>query len=166
MTGRKYTYEQLRQLTRRFGSALSRMGFRQGEVAGLILPNMPEFPIALFGASGIGMPVTLANPLYTDGKCLSRFVTRTKSPSSFLAEELTHQCVTTGVTVLIGVPMLAEKMLQVMQRVSSIRMMVLIGGNLEGFVSFEQMLADSGDLFNENIDASSIPFFSGSSGSL
>ena len=30
--------------------------------------------------------------------------------------------------------------------------MILIGGAEDGFVSFEEMLKDAGDLFNENID--------------
>jgi 4-coumarate--CoA ligase len=55
-------------LSRRFGSALMRMGFKRGDVFGMVLPNIPEFPIALFGASGVGMSVSLFNPLYTAGK--------------------------------------------------------------------------------------------------
>ena len=67
LTGRKYTYEVLRQMIRRFGSALTRMGFVKGDVFGIVLPNLPEYPIALLGASGAGMPVTLINPIYTVG---------------------------------------------------------------------------------------------------
>jgi acyl-coenzyme A synthetase/AMP-(fatty) acid ligase len=67
ITGRKYSYDQVRLLTRRFGSSLVRMGFKRGEVLGLVLPNIPEFPIALLGGAGIGMPVTTVNPIYTAG---------------------------------------------------------------------------------------------------
>ena len=59
----------MRQLIRRFGSALTRMGFQKGEVFGIISPNIPEFPIALYGASGAGMPVSLVNPTFTAGEC-------------------------------------------------------------------------------------------------
>lgn len=69
VTGRKYSYEMMRQLIRRFGSALTRMGFQKGEVFAIISPNIPEFPIALYGASGAGMPVSLVNPTYTAGEC-------------------------------------------------------------------------------------------------
>lgn len=67
ITGRKYTYDKVRDLSRRFGSALVRMGFKRGEVLGMVLPNLPEFPIAMLGAAGIGMPVTTVNPIYTAG---------------------------------------------------------------------------------------------------
>jgi acyl-coenzyme A synthetase/AMP-(fatty) acid ligase len=56
-----------RQLIRRFGSALTRMGYKKGEVFGIISPNIPEFPIVLYGASGAGMPVSLVNPTFTAG---------------------------------------------------------------------------------------------------
>lgn len=58
------------QAVRRFGSALIRMGFKKGEVIALVSPNIPEFPIAMFGAAGAGLPVALVNPAYTPGKTL------------------------------------------------------------------------------------------------
>ena len=67
LTGRKYTYDKVRDLVRRFGSSLVRMGFKRSEVIGLVLPNMPEFPIVMLGAAGVGMPVTTVNPVYTAG---------------------------------------------------------------------------------------------------
>lgn len=56
------------QAVRRFGSALTRMGFSKGDVMGLVSPNVPEFSITVFGAAGVGMPVALVNPTYTAGK--------------------------------------------------------------------------------------------------
>jgi 4-coumarate--CoA ligase len=44
------------------------MGFKQGDVLGMVLPNIPEFPLALFGAASIGMSVSLINPIFTAGK--------------------------------------------------------------------------------------------------
>lgn len=55
---------------RRFGSALIRMGFQKGHVLGIITPNVPEFPIVMFGAAGNGMPVALVNPIYTPGETI------------------------------------------------------------------------------------------------
>jgi acyl-CoA synthetase (AMP-forming)/AMP-acid ligase II len=45
------------------------MGFSKGDVMGVVSPNVPEFPIAVFGAAGAGMPVALVNPAYTAGMC-------------------------------------------------------------------------------------------------
>lgn len=56
------------QAIRRFGSSLTRMGYRKGDVFGIISPNIPEFAIAMYGAAGAGMPVALVNPTYTPGR--------------------------------------------------------------------------------------------------
>ncbi len=133
MTGRKYTYGQLIVLIRRFGSALIRMGFKKDEVFGMLLPNLPEFPIVLLGASGIGMPVTTVNPIYT-------------------VEEIARQLQLSGATVVVTIPQLAGTLRQVAQLCPEIRRLIIVGKPEEGFATFGEMLQDSGDLFNENID--------------
>ena len=45
MTGRSYTYGMAYGMARKFGSALVRSGATKGDVLGLVLPNIPEFPI-------------------------------------------------------------------------------------------------------------------------
>jgi 4-coumarate--CoA ligase len=133
LTGRKYTYGQLIVLIRRFGSALIRMGFKKDEVFGMLLPNLPEFPIVLLGASGIGMPVTTVNPIYT-------------------VEEIARQLQLSGATVVVTIPQLAGTLRQVAQLCPEIRRLIIVGKPEEGFATFGEMLQDSGDLFNENID--------------
>ena len=54
-------------MTRRFASALIKAGLRHGDVIALVLPNVPEFPVAFLGANAAGLTVTLMNPLYTPG---------------------------------------------------------------------------------------------------
>lgn len=49
------------------------MKFKKGEVMGIVSPNIPEFPIAMLGASGAGMPVALVNPTYTPGAACKLF---------------------------------------------------------------------------------------------
>ncbi|KZS19186.1 4-coumarate--CoA ligase 3 [Daphnia magna] len=133
VTGRKYSYEMMRQLIRRFGSALTRMGFQKGEVFAIISPNIPEFPIALYGASGAGMPVSLVNPTYT-------------------AEEMARQLSINGATALFGVAPMAATLKEVARLCPTIRRIILLGPPQEGIVSFQEMAQDSGDLFNENLD--------------
>ena len=58
MSGRSYTYSRARQLANTFGSALLRHGASKGDVLCLVLPNIPEFPIAFLGAVGAGVTVT------------------------------------------------------------------------------------------------------------
>ena len=47
MTGRSYSFAMAHGLSKKFGSALLRMGAKKGDVIGLVLPNIPEFPIGM-----------------------------------------------------------------------------------------------------------------------
>jgi len=47
MTGRSYSFAMAHGLSKKFGSALLRMGAKKGDVIGLVLPNIPEFPIGI-----------------------------------------------------------------------------------------------------------------------
>ena len=69
MTGRQYTYEMAHNMARQFGSALLRMGAKRGDVLGMVVPNIPEFPIAFLGAVGVGVTLTTMNPTYKPGIC-------------------------------------------------------------------------------------------------
>jgi 4-coumarate--CoA ligase len=120
-------------LTRRFGSALVRMGFKKSEVLGLVLPNLPEFPIVMLGAAGIGMPVTTVNPIYT-------------------AEEIARQMQNSGTSVVVTIPQMADTIREVASLCPEIRRLIVVGGPQEGFVSLSEMFQDSGDLFDENIE--------------
>jgi acyl-CoA synthetase (AMP-forming)/AMP-acid ligase II len=43
------------------------MGFKCGDMLAVALPNIPEFPLALFGAIEAGLVVTTVNPIFTPG---------------------------------------------------------------------------------------------------
>lgn len=45
MTGRSYSFGLAQGMARKFGSALVRIGAKKGDVFGMVLPNIPEFPI-------------------------------------------------------------------------------------------------------------------------
>lgn len=64
MTGRSYTYSVARDMAKKFGAALLKLGVQDGEVLAISLPNMPEFPVAFLGAVGVGVTVTTMNPTY------------------------------------------------------------------------------------------------------
>ncbi len=51
---------------------------------------------------------------------------------------------------------MAETLRQVAQLCPTVRRIILLGPPQEGFVSFQQMIQDSGDLFNENLDVRSL----------
>lgn len=64
--GQRISYEQLRELTDRFAAALIQIGAKPGEKISLMLPNIPQFVIAFYGALKAGLTVVQTNPLYTE----------------------------------------------------------------------------------------------------
>lgn len=64
--GQRISYEQLRELTDRFADALAQIGAHPGEKISLMLPNIPQFVIAFYGALKAGLTVVQTNPLYTE----------------------------------------------------------------------------------------------------
>jgi long-chain acyl-CoA synthetase len=64
--GQKISYGQLRELVDRFAAALVQIGAKPGERISLMLPNIPQFVIAFYGALKAGLTVVQTNPLYTE----------------------------------------------------------------------------------------------------
>lgn len=63
--GTKITYARFSQLTDRFAGALQRLGVKKGDKVAIALPNIPQYPIAFYGALRAGAIVVQTNPLYT-----------------------------------------------------------------------------------------------------
>ncbi|RVU86487.1 long-chain-fatty-acid--CoA ligase [Leucothrix sargassi] len=65
--GKVITYGELDELTRQFASYLSNvLGLKKGDAIAIMMPNLLQYPIALFGALRAGLVVVNTNPLYTD----------------------------------------------------------------------------------------------------
>ncbi|XP_032681987.1 4-coumarate--CoA ligase 1-like [Odontomachus brunneus] len=64
MTGRSYTYSQLRKACGRLATSFRKNLF-PGDTIAIILPNMPEYPIIILAANEAGLTPTLINPAYT-----------------------------------------------------------------------------------------------------
>lgn len=64
--GTKISYAQLATLANRFAAALQRLGVKKGDRVAIALPNIPQFPIAFYGALKAGAVVVPTNPLYTE----------------------------------------------------------------------------------------------------
>jgi len=64
--GATLTYAQLDALSRAFAAWLQRKsGLLPGDRVALMMPNILQYPIALFGVLRAGMAVVNTNPLYT-----------------------------------------------------------------------------------------------------
>jgi len=64
--GTKLTYAQFSSLANRFAIGLQRLGIKQGDRVAIALPNIPQYPIAFYGALRAGAVVVPTNPLYTE----------------------------------------------------------------------------------------------------
>lgn len=64
--GRRFTYAQLGAMADRFAAALINLGVKPGDRVSIGLPNIPQFPIAFFGALKAGAVVVPTNPIYTE----------------------------------------------------------------------------------------------------
>jgi long-chain acyl-CoA synthetase len=64
--GTRLSYAQLSSLANRFATGLQKLGIGGGDRVALALPNIPQYPIAFFGALRAGAVVVPTNPLYTE----------------------------------------------------------------------------------------------------
>lgn len=63
-------------LSTTFGSNLrKKFKVRDGDIVAIILPNVPEYPLAFFGVLSAGGIVTTMNPIYTACKSLFFLIT-------------------------------------------------------------------------------------------
>jgi long-chain acyl-CoA synthetase len=82
--GAELTYSELDYLTRNFAASLQHMGLQPGDRIALMMPNILQYPVALFGALRAGLVIVNTNPMYT-------------------ARELRHQLVDAGAKAIVVV---------------------------------------------------------------
>jgi long-chain acyl-CoA synthetase len=64
--GTSITYAELDRLTQQFGAFLQQqLGLAKGARVAIMMPNLLQYPVALFGALRAGMTIVNVNPLYT-----------------------------------------------------------------------------------------------------
>lgn len=64
--GTRLSYRQFSSLAHRFAAGLQQLGVQKGDRVAIALPNIPQFPIAFYGALRAGAVVVPTNPLYTE----------------------------------------------------------------------------------------------------
>ena len=62
---REMTYGELDRLSRDFAGWLQSIGLKKGDRVALMMPNLLQYPVALFGTLRAGCVVVNVNPLYT-----------------------------------------------------------------------------------------------------
>lgn len=63
--GASLTYKELAKHSKNFGAYLQSRGLQKGDRIALMMPNLLQYPIALFGAMRAGLVIVNTNPLYT-----------------------------------------------------------------------------------------------------
>jgi long-chain acyl-CoA synthetase len=109
------TYAQLDALSRAFAAWLSKKsGLAAGDRVALMMPNVLQYPVALFGVLRAGMAVVNVNPLYT-------------------ARELEHQLKDSGAKAIVIVENFAHILQQVLPHTDLKQVLVTRIGDLLGF---------------------------------
>jgi long-chain acyl-CoA synthetase len=114
--GRTLTYDELDRLSRQFAGYLTgELGLAKGERIAIMLPNVLQYPIALFGAMRAGLIVVNTNPLYTarelkdqlnDAEAETILVLDNFAATlqKVIAETPVKHVITTGIGDLLGFP--------------------------------------------------------------
>lgn len=71
--GKRLTYREVDKLSTQFGAYLHSRGLQPGDKIALMMPNMLQYPIAVFGALKAGLIIVNTNPLYTPREMLFQF---------------------------------------------------------------------------------------------
>lgn len=73
LMGKELTYGEVDTLSTQFGAYLTSRGLEPGDRIALMMPNLLQYPIALFGAFKAGLIVVNTNPLYTTREMKHQF---------------------------------------------------------------------------------------------
>jgi len=112
--GKSLTFAELDRLSAAFGVYLQANGCKKGTRVALMMPNILQYPVCLFGTLRAGCTVVNVNPLYT-------------------ARELEHQLADSGAEVIVVVENFARTVAEVLARTKVKRVIVTSIGELLGF---------------------------------
>lgn len=111
--GKEMTYRQLDEESKHFAGWLQSLGLKKGERVALMMPNLLQYPVALFGTLRAGCVVVNCNPLYTP-------------------RELEHQLKDSGATAIVIVENFAHTLQQAIARTVIKHVVVTPMGELLG----------------------------------
>jgi long-chain acyl-CoA synthetase len=112
--GKSITFAELDALSRAFGAWLQAKGCGKGTRVALMMPNILQYPICLFGVLRAGCTVVNVNPLYT-------------------ARELEHQLTDSGAEVIVVVENFAATLQEVLAKTKVKHVVVTSIGEQLGF---------------------------------
>ena len=111
--GKAISFEQIDAWSRAFAAWLQAQGFAKGDRIALMMPNVPQYPVAVAGVLRAGCVVVNVNPLYTP-------------------RELEHQLKDSGASAIVIIENFATTLQAVLPRVPLKRIIVTALGDLLG----------------------------------
>ncbi len=107
--GKEMTYKEAHKLSDQFGAYLHSRGLQPGDRVALMMPNLLQYPIALFGCLKAGLTIVNTNPLYTPREMEHQFtdsgvkaIVIAENFASNLEKVLPKTEITTIITTSIG----------------------------------------------------------------
>ena len=145
--GKRLTYGDLDRLARDFAAWLQSKGLVKGDRIALMMPNILQYPVALFGAMKAGLIIVNTNPMYT-ARELKHQLEDSGARTIVVVENFAHvfekvrdevkveQIITTQIGDLVGFPkgLLINFMLKYVKK-------MVPGFNLPGATSFNDVLS-------------------------
>ena len=113
--GKEISFSDLDLMSKTFGAWLQGRGLQKGDRVALMMPNVLQYPVALFGVLRAGMVVVNVNPLYTP-------------------RELEHQLVDSGAKAIVILENFAHTLEQVVAKTPVKHVVVAAMGDLLGGV--------------------------------
>jgi long-chain acyl-CoA synthetase len=112
--GAELTYRQVDEYSRAFGARMQALGLEKGDRIAIMMPNVLQYPIAVFGALRAGLVVVNTNPLYT-------------------ARELKHQLKDSGARAIVIMENFANVLEAVIDDTEVEHVMLTSIGDMVGF---------------------------------
>ncbi|HUG26600.1 long-chain-fatty-acid--CoA ligase [Piscinibacter sp.] len=112
--GKTVTFGQVDELSRAFAAYLQAQGFEKGDRIAIMMPNVPQYPVAVAAVLRAGYVVVNVNPLYTP-------------------RELEHQLKDSGAKAIVMVENFAVTLQQVLSSVPTKKVILTALGDMLGF---------------------------------
>jgi len=113
--GKPFSFEQIDDLSRAFAAYLQGLGLARGDRVAVMLPNVPQYPVAVAGILRAGLVVVNVNPLYTP-------------------RELEHQLKDSGAKAIVILENFAATLQQVADAVPTKQVVLAAMGDMLGLI--------------------------------
>ena len=113
--GKAFSFGQVDEQSRAFAAYLQSTGLAPGDRVAIMMPNVPQYPVAVAGVLRAGMVVVNVNPLYTP-------------------RELEHQLKDSGAKLIIVLENFAATLQQVIEAVPTKQVVVAAMGDMLGLI--------------------------------